>query len=282
MQITDIMTPSPITVEPECSLDDAIKLFEQCGFRHLPVMEDGELRGMLSDRDVSLATGWILADYRKVDEGGAPKTVSEIMRSPVFSLSTLDCPEEAARKFVKERIGCLPILNGRKLVGIVTETNLMKAFRLGKLATDLPADHSSSVADCMTTKVVTLDPDAFLEDALGVCTDKGFRHIPIVEKGMLAGMISDRDLRFGMGQEILSDMSAQEVGRLEIARTPLSALMATDVVSVDGRCMLNQAVDVMLNNRFGALPVVSGRALVGILTQTDVLKHCVNPDPVKS
>ena len=57
---------------------------------------------------------------------------------------------------------------------------------------------------------------------------------------------------------------------------------AVDVVSVDSRCTLTQAIDVMLAHHFSALPVVDGSKLVGILTQTDVLKHVVRQGPVAS
>ena len=200
------------------------------------------------------------------------------MRSPVMSLTTLDTPEDVSRLIVRERIGAVPIMNGKKLAGIVTETNLLQAFRDEKLETDLAKDHAITVAEMMTPEVDSLDPDQFLEDAIELCVNKGYRHVPVVEKGRVVGMLSDRDLRFGMGQEILSDMSAQESGRLEVARTPLSALMAVDVVSVDSRCTLTQAIDVMLQHHFSALPVVDGSKLVGILTQTDVLKHVVGAD----
>jgi len=273
MHIADIMTPDPVTVEPECPLDDAIRLFEQCGFRHLPVVDDGELVGMISDRDLSLATGWVLADYRQTEDAKGPEVVREIMRSPVISLSTLDTPEQAAALIVGKRIGAVPVMNGKKLAGIVTETNLLRGFRDEKLETDLGDDHALTVGQMMTPDADTLGPDGFLEDAIELCVSKGYRHVPIVEKGRVVGLISDRDLRFGIGQEILSDMNAQESGRLEVARTPLSALMAVDVVSVDSRCTLHQAIDVMLTHHFSALPVVDGSKLVGILTQTDVLKH---------
>ena len=105
MHIAEIMTPDPIVVGPDCPLDDAIHLFEQCGFRHLPVVEDGALIGMVSDRDLSLATGWVLADYRRTEDSDGPQAVREIMRSPVLSLSTLDTPEDVAAMIVGKRIG---------------------------------------------------------------------------------------------------------------------------------------------------------------------------------
>lgn len=278
MHIAEIMTPDPVTVVPDRPLDDAIRLFEESGFRHLPVVEDGALIGMVSDRDLALATGWVLEDYRKTEDSQGPHSVREIMRAPVISLTSSDSPEDAARRIVTDRIGALPILADGRLVGIVTESNLLRAFRDEKLRTDLATDHPIHVDEMMTAEVDTLGPDDLLEQAIELCTSKGYRHVPIVEKGRVVGMLSDRDLRFGMGQEILSDMSAQEAGRLEVSRTPLSALMAVDVVSVDSRCTLTQAIDVMLKHHFSALPVVDGSKLVGILTQTDVLKHVVGSE----
>ena len=55
--LDDLMTRNPVTVDPEANLDSALRLFDRFPFRHLPVVENEAVIGILSDRDLQLATG---------------------------------------------------------------------------------------------------------------------------------------------------------------------------------------------------------------------------------
>lgn len=275
MKLSQIMSKGVITVEPCFSLDDAIRVFERCNFRHLPVEEDGRLVGMLSDRDLSLATGWSLSSQRDLVDDSTPSRVLEIMHSPVISLGPDGSPEEAARLMLEQRIGAVAVIAADgHIAGIVTTTDLLRAFRDEEMETEMRIDPSVGVASCMSTDVATLGPDDFLEDAIELCKARRVRHVPILEDGRLIGMASDRDLRFGMGQEVIADMIAEERGRLEVARTPLSALMAIDVPTIGDEESLAEAADRMLRQRLSALPVMRRGRMVGILTDSDILRHC--------
>jgi acetoin utilization protein AcuB len=130
------------------------------------------------------------------------------------------------------------------------------------------------VGASMTTEVCTANPEMMMEDAIDLCQEHSMRHLPILEQGALVGMISDRDLRFGLGQEIVSDIRAQEEGRMEIPRTQVSALMSADVITIGADRTLEHAAETMLEHGFSALPVVRKGELVGILTNTDILRSC--------
>lgn len=100
--------------------------------------------------------------------------------------------------------------------------------------------------------------------------DLDVRHLPIVSDGELVGIISDRDLR-----EVTSRLVAE--GETEINRVldrPISDLMSADVLSVDPETELEEVVDLMIEHRVGALPVVSPGTdeLVGIVSYVDVLR----------
>lgn len=100
--------------------------------------------------------------------------------------------------------------------------------------------------------------------------DLDVRHLPIVNDGELVGIISDRDLR-----DVTSRLVAE--GETEINRVldrPISDLMSADVLSVDPETELEEVVDLMIEHRVGALPVVSPGTdeLVGIVSYVDVLR----------
>ena len=122
MKVSRIMTREAISVAPECPLDEAIRLFESCRFRHLPVAEKGKLVGLISDRDIALTTGWILAAYRQGEDAAGPSRVDEIMRRDIRSLGPGDPLSEAAAIALDHRVGAIPIVSHGELEGIVTTT----------------------------------------------------------------------------------------------------------------------------------------------------------------
>jgi acetoin utilization protein AcuB len=130
MLVEKRMRTQPITVAPQDSFRHAMALIRQRGIRHLPVVEGGRLVGIVTDRDLrqaspSPATSLDIHELHYLLERVA---VREIMTSPVITV-TPDTPiDEAARIMLQDRIGCLPVLRGTELVGIITETDILGAF----------------------------------------------------------------------------------------------------------------------------------------------------------
>lgn len=280
-RVADRMTPDPLPIAPEASLDEALALFQDHGFRHLPVVSGGSLVGILSDRDLSLATGRVpfadrlpgLPGSRGEDALHPPGLVSEVMRSPVVTVAPERPLREAAGLLLEEQVGSLPVVGGERLVGILTDTDLLREFRME--CDDHPdgPGHCETVEHHMQHEVVSLGPGDTVEDAIGLCLAHGFHHVPVVEDGTLLGLVSDRDLKLGFGRAIAADLVAEEEGRLEVSPLALSSVMTHCVVDVDPRFRLCRAAAILIKNKFSALPITDGGRLVGILTQTDILRH---------
>ena len=130
MQVEKRMKSDPITVSPDDSFRHAMTLIRQRGIRHLPVVEDGRLVGIVTDRDLrqsspSPATSLEIHELHFLLER---VRIREIMTTKVHTV-TPDTPiEEAARLMLRYKIGGLPVLQGDTLVGILTETDILKAF----------------------------------------------------------------------------------------------------------------------------------------------------------
>lgn len=123
MLIREVMHPDPLTISPETPLCDAYKLMQDNGIRHLPVMENDKLVGIVTDRDLRLATSRLAKRPFNPDD-----QVKEIMSHPVETASPSD-PIEIATQLMRElKIGCLPVLENQKLVGIVTSADLLDAM----------------------------------------------------------------------------------------------------------------------------------------------------------
>ncbi|WP_297853095.1 CBS and ACT domain-containing protein [Meiothermus sp.] len=124
MLVKDVMHSPVLTVDASVTLEAAYHIMLQRNIRHIPVTREGRLVGMITDRDIRLATS-------PFAPGGARPTetpVEQVMSQPVFTGETLDPVEEAARVMRERKIGALPILEGHELVGIVTGIDLLDAL----------------------------------------------------------------------------------------------------------------------------------------------------------
>lgn len=127
------------------------------------------------------------------------------------------------------------------------------------------------VRHAMTSPVETLPPDATMEDGILLEMRRRVRHIPIVEDGNLVGIVTDRDLKRAT-PSVLSGVDREEYERV-VRGTPLSRVMTRDPVTVTPETPLREAVGIMVERKYGSLPVLDGDGrLVGILTESDALR----------
>ena len=122
------------------------------------------------------------------------------------------------------------------------------------------------VDEIMSPKPVAVEADQTVREALRRLITEDIRHLPVVDDGALVGMLSDRDVR-GFANEVLSGNELSE----QLSR-PVSEVMSSDVVSVDPETEVGEAIDLMIEHKIGALPVVADGQLVGILSYVDVLR----------
>ncbi len=123
MLVREIMHRDPVTITADASLQEAYSLMQERGIRHLPVLEEGTLAGIVTDRDLRLATS-ALSPHPFPPEA----RIGRIMRRPVHTADPLDPVEVAARTMRELKIGCLPVLEETRLVGIVTGIDLLDAM----------------------------------------------------------------------------------------------------------------------------------------------------------
>src|SRR5512143_648974 len=130
MYVSDWMTKKVVILYPDDYLSDAIALMREHDIRHLPVMRNDKLKGILSDRDIkefspSKATS---LDIYELHYLLAKTKIKELMKIKVLT-SAPDTPvEEAAMIMLDENIGCLPVLDGSELVGIISDRDIYRAL----------------------------------------------------------------------------------------------------------------------------------------------------------
>jgi len=130
MYVSDWMTAKVFTLEPDDFLSDALLLMKENDIKHLPVVKSRRLKGLISDRDIkayspSKATS---LDIYELHYLLAKTKIKEIMATKVV-FTTPDAPvEEAAMLMLDKNIGCLPVLNGTDLVGIISDKDIYRAL----------------------------------------------------------------------------------------------------------------------------------------------------------
>ncbi len=131
MLVRERMTTTPVTISPETSVSDALRLMRERKVRRLPVLDArGQLVGIVSDKDLLYASPSPATSLSiwEIHELLYKLTVDKVMTRKVITV-TEDTPlEEAARIMADSKIGGLPVMRDKTLAGIITETDLFKAF----------------------------------------------------------------------------------------------------------------------------------------------------------
>ncbi|TMU85938.1 CBS domain-containing protein [Bacillus sp. BHET2] len=124
MIVEEIMKTKIETLKADDSIESAIKLMREKKIKHIPITNDEmEVVGIVSDRDVKDGTPSIFHEGTNPSELQNP--LKFIMKTEVITGHPLDFVEEVAALFYEHHISCLPILKEKKLVGIITETDLL-------------------------------------------------------------------------------------------------------------------------------------------------------------
>lgn len=129
------------------------------------------------------------------------------------------------------------------------------------------------VRDYMTRKVVTMRPLDNARDARELMSRLRFQQLPIVARGKLVGIVTDRDLRDAFPAATISHLGSQidEFTR----KITLESIMSSNVLTVEAGSAIADAAEILRDNRIGALPVTEGGKLVGILTRSDIMRATI-------
>jgi CBS domain-containing protein len=261
-KVRDLMTANVATVGAQESVGFALELMLWRAVRHLPVMDHGELVGVISDRD-------LITRPRADGVAGMHRVlVREVMSTEVESTHPGDDAALAAARMVERRINCLLVLEGDALVGILTSTDVLAErgrlfLKAGK--GDVPGAHTF-----MTKDPAFMRPDDKVLDAVLQMSRLGVRHLPIVDEGgRVVGMLSERNLRSAVGTAALA--LARPGG--DLADYTLRDAMTYPPAVCGPDASLFELADHFVDERVGAVAVVdTDDRLVGIVSYVDMLR----------
>lgn len=126
MLVERIMTSPVETLHVNDTIHDAMNMMSRLSIRHIPVVDDqNNLAGIISDKDVNLALPSIA---NKDVDLSLDLELNKIMRQQVTTCHPLDFVEEIAKDFYHFSIGAIPVMRGKKIVGIVTQKDMLNTF----------------------------------------------------------------------------------------------------------------------------------------------------------
>jgi acetoin utilization protein AcuB len=129
------------------------------------------------------------------------------------------------------------------------------------------------VSDLMTEKVITLNPDDKMDQAFTFLNFERIRHLPVVEKNRVVGMISDRDIKKFLGSLTSKPPQFKNEERSHTIKTrKVRTMMKRGIVTISPTAEAAEAATIMIQRKIGALPVVKDGILKGIITTSDILR----------
>jgi CBS domain-containing protein len=273
--IEEVMTTNPIVAEIPGSRNEVLKMMVKHNLTGLPVVKrsDGSLAGMITRQNI----------FEKPEED----QLALIMNKNPEIITPKDTVNQAASIFIQRRIKHLPVVEGDRLVGIVTPTNLLEVVE--KVGTE------ATVESVISSPCIPIYQDAPLAVALITFKVSKASALPVLDEGgRLAGILTDRDIfnkshingsvaisDLGIGQDE-DDWSWEglrnvmklwyEVSKIEIPGLPVKEIMVPCPTTVFKKTSVSEAARIMRKNDFGQLPVRDSKdRLLAMIYDIDVV-----------
>ena len=129
MLVRNFMASDVVTLSPDQTCHEALQELQRCKVRRAPVVQNNKLVGIVSERDLlRVLPGTCAQASTMAGEAGMDLPVRDIMRTKVITLSPSDHLKKAASIMLAHQIGGVPVVQGGQLKGIITESDIFKAF----------------------------------------------------------------------------------------------------------------------------------------------------------
>lgn len=262
------MSTPVVTATPEMSLTEARRLMNERQIRALPVVEEEQLVGIITRRGLlRLDLSFILETDEAYSLRVEPEEVKvgEVATRNPITISPKSSIPKAARIMLENKITALPVMEAGKLVGILTNSDLLR-FILSEYPT---LKRKLLVSHYMTEDVVTIEPDTSLLEAHRLMGAKRIRSLGVMDGDRLAGLVTRTDL-MSSDPSRLASRNNQELS-LKILTQPVEKVMTRSLITISPAEPVTRAAELMLRHKIHCLPVVDKQEkLVGIITESDL------------
>ncbi|MEA2046282.1 MAG: CBS domain-containing protein [Euryarchaeota archaeon] len=270
--ILNIATLEVVTAPPTTTIISAIKTMTSYGFGRLPIADAGSKRliGFVTGVDVvDFLGGGIRHNLLNKYEGNILAAINaeirEIMSPRIIYIKEKASIEDALKLMHEKNVGGLPIVNDdTKIRALVTEhdfTSLIAGVNTGL-----------SVKEFMSPNVVTVGSKTTIEKTTKIMVQSGgFRKLPVTQDSVLMGMVTASDIMRYLGSgEAFKKVVTGDIK--ELMCQPINNFAHRDLVSTETKADLGETAQIMIDRGVGALPVMDGGSLAGIITKRDFIK----------
>ena len=259
MQIKNLMSENIITVDKDQNLTDALKLLRKHNVSRLPVTNNKELVGIISERDIANKLG-----SSKYENMPASRLhVSSVMIKDVITVPQSMQLGGVAKIMLEKGIGSVPVMEDNEMVGIVSKADFVT------LAVGIAFD-KISVKEIMCKNLISVSPSERIVHARRQMIESHIGRLPVVDDEILVGMVTSKDL---MRAFIEFRKSVPEKYQKSQIKDLLDEdIMSSNPVSVSQDMSITEISNILMDTGFNGLPVVENDKDIGIITQTDILR----------
>ena len=259
MQIKNLMSTSLITIDKDQSLSDALKLLRKNKISRLPVLNNKELVGIVSERDIAKKLG-----SSKYESMPASRLhVSSVMVKDIISVPQSMRLAEVANIMLENGIGSVPVMEDGKMVGIVSKADFITLAIDGEY-------EKICTKEIMTKDVISVSPSERLVHARRVSIDNKVGRLPVMDDEELVGMITSKDLMRAFID--FRKNVPEKYQKSQIKEVLIEYIMSTNPRVVSKDTPISEVSKIMMETGFNGLPVVENDKVIGIITQTDILR----------
>ena len=270
--VVGVASPDVVTVPPTTTIMGAIKTMIFYGFSRLPIADPGTKRllGFVTSVDVvDFLGGGLRHNLLAEKYGGNIYTAINADIRDIMSTNLTYADDKASLndvlKLMYERnVGGLPILDDDlRIKAIITEEDFVRFCR--------GLDTGLDVESFMSPNVVTAPAQTTIEKMTRMIIQKGFRRMPVVQEGVLMGMVTASDImKYLGGGEAFQKVITGDV--TEVMNQPIKSLIKRSLLATERKADLGQAARKMMDNDIGSLPVMDRGSLAGSLTERDYVR----------
>ena len=250
LEVGDIMTEDVTTVCPGSSVVSAAKIMSEKNISCIIVSENGGLSGMVTETDLLKRAVADSNDFRKMK-------IEHIMSSPVRSVPCNLSVLEAGKIMEAENIRRLVVLEDERLAGIITQTDIVRVLTSYMMW--------KNISELMTSDVAAIASSATVKEAAEVMASRDISCLVAMDNEDVVGIFTERDL--------LKRVIAL---KRNPAQTILQNVMSSPVMSVPSNYPIPSASKMMEKMKIRRLLVMDDKTLLGVVTQTDILKAIKN------
>ena len=255
MKVKELMAKEIIYVDKDVDLKHVLDLMKKHDVTKIPVLEDKKIIGIATDNLIAYKLGSI----RKRGISTSRLHASSVTEKKIKTISPTDDVKDILKMVGKPGPTMLPVVDKDKLVGVLTKADILPLVKSKKPLSIL-----------MQKNVIVVSPDDRIIHARRIMIDENVARLPVVNQGMLAGIISDIEIAFAFASLKRSFSLGRQKHQLD--ELLVKDVMRPHVIWTTQSVTAADAAKIMIKHNVGALPVLEGDTLIGIVSRTDLLK----------